>query len=92
VHNIHGIKHKQSRTLHDQPRTANQGGQEETNQDEMAIIISDPHPQQNLEAWQHNEDFHPDEKLQQIRRRMKKSKISMEDISAAAAWQPHQEP
>jgi hypothetical protein len=86
-----GVKRKQPRTPRARPNFLNQGGHEDNIQDEMALIVSDPHPTQ-IKMQQDMEDFDPEEKLEEMCRRMKKSKTPTKEISAEAARQPRQEP
>jgi len=60
--------------------------------DAMTLVITNPQLVQNSTQQRSRVNFDLDETLEEIGKKVKKSKVPIEDISAEAAMQPRWEP
>jgi len=86
-----GVKRKQARVPPFQINTI-VCDEQEVKHDAMALVIANPQLVQNSTQQQSRVNFDLDETLEEIGKKVKKSKVPIEDISAEAAMQPRREP
>lgn len=87
-----GVKRKQTRISCPRTNNVDQDVQGENEQNARALIVASPPVMQFSLEHQSVADFELDEKLGDISRKLKKTKVPNDDISAAAAMQPRREP